>query len=222
MTIYTIPTYAYRDQRRYLQRYLGKPPKVRVNSVEQAFAVFSTRPLRTANDIPSWYWYQGNSLPRNAKFVGKETGRTGIQLLGWSYLIYGRAFWDYDWELRETYPPQVFSQETGKTEKALRKGMLLPSKIQRMKFMMREKKVGSFARTTARVGIRWIKAPSSRHWSSRQNRKKVSTSRKRKSTLSWWYGENESEEGSQKEEKKWYRAVAKKGKFENRPRQKYS
>ena len=81
MTVHIFSNYAYCDQRWYMQRYLRKSPN------------------------------QGNSLVRNAKFVEEENSWTGLQLLRWYHLFYGRVLWDHDWKFREIHPPTVTSRK---------------------------------------------------------------------------------------------------------------
>ena len=45
MTVHVFPTYAYRDQRRYMQRYLKKPPDMKVRS-------FTTRLIQLNTYLP--------------------------------------------------------------------------------------------------------------------------------------------------------------------------
>ena len=56
MTVYVFSTYAYCDQRLYIQRNLRKPPEMKahvITSAEHEFLIFSTRLSRSASYISS-------------------------------------------------------------------------------------------------------------------------------------------------------------------------
>ena len=115
---------------------------------------------------------------------------------GYNYLdgpIYSMAkFFETRIENLEKSIHQVFPQETtGKARKVPRKGNWLLLMILMMKTQMKGIQERSFASTTVRVDIPLINVSLSRHWSSKQIRRKENISTRRKGTpnirLTSWY-----------------------------------
>ena len=99
MTVHVFPTYAYHDQRQYMQRYLRKPPEIKVRS-------FTTKLIQLNTclpyNLPDRLDQIVTSLPDDDikgilyHTMEKENCILGIQLLRWSYQFYCRILQDKD------------------------------------------------------------------------------------------------------------------------------
>ena len=100
MTVHVLPTYAFHDQRQYMQRYLRKPPDMKVRSFTTRLIQLNTylpyfppdRPGQLVTSFPDDDIKEilYHAIPNMWK------RRIGIQLLRRSYPFYGKIFQDKD------------------------------------------------------------------------------------------------------------------------------
>ena len=186
MTIHVFPTYAYCDQRRYMQRYLRKPPDMEVRS-------FTTRLIQLNKYLP--YFLQERSgqlvtsLPddniKEILYVAmlittweKKMVEQGYNYLDGTIHSMSEFFETRNVNIEKSIPPSVPSRNNRKTKKKgqgkrnLRLLVIMSTRIE-----MKNLKVKSFVSTMTRVNIPQTSALHSRYWLGKQNRRRENTLR---------------------------------------------
>ena len=181
MTAHLFPIYTYHDQIWCMQRYLKKPPDMKVRS-------FTTRPIQLNTYLsyfpPDRPGQLVTYLPDDdiqkilyhamPNIWGKEKGRTGIQLLRWFYLFYGKILRDKDWRFRIINSTKwSLKKQQEKKERSQEKESSNFQRFWGWRFRSR-----TFRKKVLPVPLHMLTYHGSmyhsQHWSSKQNRKRAS------------------------------------------------